>query len=76
LYALVIELGRRKPVLKKELRDAVLDDKPDSACQPPRWQRQPARVSFDPKGNEKATYLIRGHSVDVVNDEEDKEGSE
>jgi hypothetical protein len=76
LYALVIELGRRKPVLKKELRDAVLDDKPDSACQPPRWKRQPARVSFDPNGNEKATYLIRGHSVDVVNDEEDKEGSE
>jgi hypothetical protein len=29
LYALVMELRRGKPVLKKELRDAVLDDKPD-----------------------------------------------
>jgi hypothetical protein len=76
LYALVIELGRRKPVLKKELKDAVLDDKPDSPCQPPIWQRQPARVSFEAATNEKATYLIRGHTVDVVNDEEDKEGSE
>ena len=76
LYALVIELGRRKPLLKKELKDAVLDDKRDSACRPPIWQRQPARVSFEAAGNEKATYLIRGHSVDVVNDEEDKEGSE
>ena len=35
LYALVMELGRRKPVLRKELKDAVLDDKPDSVCQPP-----------------------------------------
>jgi len=76
LYAMVIELGRRKPVLKKELKDAVLDDKPDSACQPPIWERQPARVSFEATGNEKATYLIRGHSVDVVTDEEGKEGSE
>jgi hypothetical protein len=33
-------------------------------------------VSFEAAGNEKATYLIRGHSVDVVNDEEDKEGSD
>jgi len=76
LYAMVIELGRRKPVLKKELKDAVLDDKPDSACQPPIWERQPARVSFEATGNEKATYFIRGHSVDVVTDEEGKEGSE
>ena len=55
LFALVIELGRRKPVLKKELKDAVLDDKPDSACQQPIWQRQPARVSFEAATNEKAT---------------------
>ena len=76
LYAMVIELGRHKPVLKKELKDAVLDDKPDAACQPPMWQRQPARVSFEAARNEKATYLIRGHSVDIVNDDDDKEGSE
>ena len=76
VYAMVGEVGRRKPVLKKELKDAVLDDKPDSACKPPTWQRQPARVSFETTRNEKATYLIRGHSVDVVTDEEGKEGSE
>jgi len=32
------------------------------------------RSCHERKGN--LTYLIRGHSVDVVNDEEDKEGSE
>src|SRR5205814_4151555 len=76
VYAMVIQLGGYKPVLKKELKDAVLDYKPDAACQPPLKQRKPARVSFEAARNEKATYLIRGHSVDIVNDEDDKEGSE
>src|SRR5436309_1601371 len=62
--------------LELRARALYVDDKPDSACQPPIWERQPARVSFEATGNEKATYLIRGHSVDVVTDEEGKEGSE
>jgi hypothetical protein len=76
VYAMVVEVGRRKPVLKKELKDTVLDDKADSACKPPTWQRQPARVSFEPNGSEKTTYSIRGHSVDVVNDDDENEESE
>jgi hypothetical protein len=68
LYAVVAQLGRRKPVLKKALGDAVALDRPDSLCSPPTWQRQPARVTFEPSQGEKATYLVRGHTADVVND--------
>jgi hypothetical protein len=75
-YAVVTQLSRRKPVLKKELSsDGVPDDAgPDSACVTPVWQRGPMRVSFEVGASAKQTFAIRGHVVDLVNDgEEDEE---
>jgi len=76
VVAIVVQLGRRKPVLVKPLsKDGVPEDAaPDSACPAPSWQRNPVRVSFEPAGSAKQTFAIRGHVVDVVNEEED-EGS-
>ena len=73
-YAIVAELGRRKPVLKKLLSEGLSEDaKPDSACGVPVWQRGPIRVSFE-SGPAKQTFAIRGHVVDVVPDvQEDDE---
>ena len=68
-YAVVAELGRRKPVLKKVVSEGLPDDaKPDSACGVPVWQRDPIRVSFE-SGSVKQTFAIRGHVVDMVPDE-------
>lgn len=78
IYALVAQLGRRKPVLKKVLaNDSLPDDAaPDSACPAPRWQRAPIRVTFESAGAAKQTFTIRGHVVDLVNDaEEDEDAS-
>lgn len=67
-YAIVAQLSRRKPVLKKILGEGVADDAgPDSACSAPEWQRGPVRVSFE-SGSSKQTFAIRGHVVDVVAD--------
>ena len=77
-YAIVTQISRRKPVLKKELSNGgVADDAaPDSACPVPSWQRNPVRVSFEPTGSAKQTFAVRGHVVDLVNDaEEEEEGS-
>jgi len=76
-YAIVAQLSRRKPVLKKPLsNDGVPDDAaPDSACPAPSWQRSPIRASFEPAGGAKQTFAIRGHVVDLVNDAEEEEGS-
>ena len=68
MFAMVVQLGRRKPVLKKPLGDATHDEEPDSACPAPVWQRQPARVTFAPQEDEKLTYSVHGHAVDVAND--------
>ncbi len=71
IYAIVAQVGRRKPVLKKALGDATLQDStPDSACSTPEWQRFPARVSFE-IGKDRQTFAIRGHVVDMVSDEDD-----
>jgi len=41
LYAVVVQLGRRKPILKKAMGEASRDEVPDTECSAPAWQRQP-----------------------------------
>jgi hypothetical protein len=74
-YAMVAQIGRRKPVLRKPMSgDGLSEDAaPDSACPAPSWQRNPVRVSFEPPGAAKQTYSVRGHIVDMVNDAEEEE---
>jgi len=77
VYAIVAQLTRRKPVLKKPLPGGVADDAaPDSACPPPSWQRSPLRVSFEPAASGKQTFAIRGHVVDVVTDDEEEQDAQ
>jgi hypothetical protein len=78
VFAMVAQLSRRKPVLKKSLAsEGVSEDAaPDSACLAPAWERAPVRVSFDSTGSAKQTFAVRGHVVDLMNDtEEDEEAS-
>lgn len=76
LYAIVAQIGRRKPILKKALGEPAEDDMPDSECPAPAWQRQPVRVSFEPDENQKLTYSVRGHVADIVNDNEEEDAAE
>jgi hypothetical protein len=73
LYAIVAQLGRRKPILKKALGEASGDEKPDAECAAPSWQRAPTRVTFAPTDGkeEKFTYAVRGHAVDLLNENND-----
>jgi hypothetical protein len=75
--AVVAQLGRRKLALKKPLGEPDLGDMPDSGCEVPAWQRQPMRVTFQAGDAQKLTFTVRGHIVDLVNDQDDDaEGSE
>jgi hypothetical protein len=73
LFAMVVQVGRRKPILKKPLGDATGGDSPDSECPAPAWERAPARVTFQPDDTQKLVFSIRGRVVDVVNDAEEAE---
>ena len=72
---MVAQLGRRKPILKKPIGEPFAEDSPDSECPAPTWERQPTRVTFVPEQNEKITYAVHGHAVDVVSDVDDEEES-
>jgi hypothetical protein len=75
IYALVAQLNRRKPILKKILSNEGLPDgaAPDSACPMPTWQRGPVRVTFTSAGGVAQTFAIHGHVADVLIDEEEDE---
>jgi hypothetical protein len=74
ISAVVAQLSRRKPVLKKVLAGCIADDAlPDSVCPAPTWQRGPVRVTFEPAGDTMQTFAIRGRAVDLVRDAEDDE---
>ena len=62
LSAMVMQLGRKKPVMKKELGSASQGEMPDSECDPPAWEKKPTRVTFLPKHGEKVSFSIFGHA--------------
>ncbi len=66
LYAIVAQLGLKKPILKRDLGAVKDADTPDSQCSAPEWQRQPVRVTFAPAGGQKLTFNVRGHAADLA----------
>lgn len=80
IYAVVAQIGRRKPVVKKILNSEPAPEakeaSPDSACPAPAWQHSPARVTFEPATVERQTFAIRGHLVDLITEEDESEEAE
>jgi hypothetical protein len=71
-FAVVAQVGRRKPILKKALSEPAGNDEPDAECPAPTWERTPPRVTFQPAGSQKVTFSIRGRVVDAVTDAEEE----
>ncbi len=66
VFAVVAQLGTKRPVVRKEIGAARQGDMPDSECAAPKWQRQPARVTFLPKERPALTFEVHGHTADVA----------
>jgi hypothetical protein len=60
LYAVVAQIGQRKPVLHMYLGPARNGDDPDSECAAPAWQKQPVRVTFEQIGGDKLSFTVHG----------------
>jgi hypothetical protein len=65
LYAVVTEIGRKKPLVRKELGAAHGSNQPDSECPAPDWQRGPARVTFRPNGAAPLSFEVKGSSAEA-----------
>jgi hypothetical protein len=66
LSAVVMQLGRKKPLLKKELGNASQGEMPDSECGLPTWEKKPTRVTFLPEHGEKQSFTVFGHAWDAA----------
>src|SRR3954468_5176537 len=74
ISAMVAQLGTKKPVLRKVIGGAKATEAPDSECLPPKWQRDPTRVTFEPAGGQAISFDVRGHSADVAETAEKPDG--
>jgi hypothetical protein len=63
VFAVIVQTGRRKPLLKKAAGDTT-DSEP--ACAPPVWERDPVRVTFEPKPGQKLTFAVKSRAVDPI----------
>ena len=73
LYAVVAQVGRRKPILKKDAGEPGGADDPDSECAASNLGAQPAARYLPAGGEHKLVFSVRGRVVDVVNDAEEPE---
>jgi hypothetical protein len=67
LFAVIMQIGRRKPLLKKAVVDA--NESPQS-CGAPLWERNPVRVTFAPKPDQKLTFAVKSRAVDAISPDE------
>lgn len=63
LFAVITQIGRKKPLLMRGLGVAHNREEPDSQCAPPKWQRDPVRVMFEPVGVAPFTVQVVGRHV-------------
>ncbi|MHB1858048.1 MAG: hypothetical protein ACYCPM_11500 [Acidobacteriaceae bacterium] len=70
LYAVVSQLGVRRPLVAKPLTQWTVDDHPTPACAPATWQRQPLQVVFHPANSDAVSYRIFGLASALVEEGE------
>lgn len=76
VHAVVAQLGRRKPLLRKYVGLSRPSETPDSACAAPQWERRPARVRFAIPGVDPLTYTLLTRTADTLSENNDEESSE
>jgi len=66
LFAVVVQLGQKRPLIRKELGAPRGEEMPDSECAPPKWERAPMRVTFAPVGKPAASFEIHGRWAEAA----------
>ena len=71
LYAVVAQIGARKPLLSKKLSEWDREHPTLPACAPTEWQRDPLAVTFHPAGRDAANFTLAPGSAVIVEDSGD-----
>jgi len=72
LYAVVAQVGARKPVLAKKLSGFDAENHADPVCAPPEWQREPLRITFHLTGKDALSYDMAPGSAVLIEDSGDE----
>lgn len=56
-YMVVFQLGKRKPVVKKELYG--------QSCPAPAWDKNPTRVTFQPVGGARVSFIVHNGTAEL-----------
>jgi hypothetical protein len=72
LYAVVAQVAARKALLAKKLAALDAQNRPEPACAPPEWQREPLRVTFHPTGKDAVGFDLAPGSAVLVEDSPDE----
>lgn len=67
VFVIVAQISTKKPLYRKEIKK-LGGELPESICEAPLWQRQPARVTFTPHGGDKQTVEVNGRFADLTPD--------
>jgi hypothetical protein len=62
LFAVVAQLGARRPVVQKQIGKWPQTDPPEQVCNAAAWQRDPMRVTLQPTGGDPMTFAVVGTS--------------
>jgi hypothetical protein len=76
LYAVVTQIGSKKPLVLKQIGAAHSKEEPDSQCGLPKWQREPMRVTFEPAGSSPFTLQVHGRHIDAASERPDADQEE
>ena len=71
LYAIVAQLGARRPVVQRQLAPGPSPTTSSPVCQPARWQRLPVRVTIQPTHGEPNTFDVVGTASLIEENEPD-----
>jgi hypothetical protein len=71
-FVVVIQLGRRKPLMKKAIGEGILQS---PLCTAPTWQRNPLRITFSTPNDHSLMFTVKSRAVDVAT-EDASEGEE
>ena len=71
LFAVVAQLGVRRPVVHQQIGKWPQPSPPDPVCKPAEWQRNPMRVTIDPAGEAPMTFAVVGTSSLVEDGDSD-----
>ena len=72
VLTVVAQLGKRKALMKRVVGES--GETAGQPCRTPVWLRAPARVTFEPAGEQKFTFTVRSHTVDLLTEEDDEGG--